>query len=112
MEIELPYQFQPREYQLPELSALDSGYLRIIQRWHRRCGKDKTDVNIIAKKHVERIGGYYYFFPTYKQGKKILWEGTDKDGFRFIHHFPKQLIESMDNTEMKIRFTNGSLFQI
>jgi phage terminase large subunit len=112
MEITLPYQYEPRPYQLPVLQALDSGYNRIIQRWHRRCGKDKTDINIIGKKHVERVGGYYYFFPTYKQGKKILWEGIDKDGFRFIHHFPKQLIESIDNTEMKIRFVNGSLFQI
>jgi phage terminase large subunit len=112
MEIILPFQFTPRDYQLPVLQALDSGYKRIIQVWHRRCGKDKTDINIIAKKHIERIGAYYYFFPTYKQGKKILWEGTDKDGFRFIHHFPSPLIESIDNTEMKIRFNNGSLFQI
>jgi phage terminase large subunit len=112
MEIVLPYQFQPRPYQLPVLNALDSGYKRIIQVWHRRCGKDKTDVNIVAKKQAERIGAYYYFFPTYKQGKKILWEGIDKDGFRFLDHFPKPLIESIDNTDMKIRFTNGSLFQV
>jgi phage terminase large subunit len=112
MEIVLPHQYTPRDYQLPVLEALDSGYKRIIQVWHRRSGKDKTDINIIAKKHVERVGAYYYFFPTYRQGKKILWEGIDKDGFRFLDHFPKPLIESIDNTDMKIRFRNGSLFQV
>lgn len=112
MEIILPHKFQPRDYQLPILQAIDSGYKRIIQVWHRRCGKDKTDINIVAKKHIERVGSYYYFFPTYRQGKKILWEGADKNGFRFLDHFPKQLIYSMDNTDMKIRFKNGSLFQI
>ena len=62
---------------------------------------------------TERIGNYYYFFPTYKQGRKILWDGKDKNGFPFIGHFPKELIAGKPNeVEMKIKYKNGSLFQI
>lgn len=61
---------------------------------------------------MERVGVYYYFFPTYKQGKKILWNGMDKEGFKFTAHFPTQLIKRIDNTEMLIEYKNGSIFQV
>lgn len=113
MEITLPYNYQPRTYQLPLLQALDSGIKRAVVIWHRRAGKDKTLVNLVAKKMLERVGTYYYFFPTYTQGKKILWQGMDRDGFRFIDHFPKALLASKPNdTELKIEYKNGSFFQI
>lgn len=113
MEIRLPHNFDPRPYQVPLLSAIDSGYKRLIQVWHRRSGKDKVDVNIVAKKMAERVGAYYYFLPTYKQGKKIVWDGRDKNGFPFLGHFPKELRAGKPNdTEMKLRYKNGSLFQV
>lgn len=112
-EITVPHNYQPRTYQLPLLQALDSGVKRAVVIWHRRAGKDKTLVNLVAKKMLERVGTYYYFFPTYTQGKKILWLGMDRDGFRFIDHFPKPLLASKPNdTELKIEYKNGSIFQI
>jgi len=112
MEISLPHKFDPRAYQIPVLRAIDNGFLRIIQVWHRRAGKEKTDVNIVAKKMMERVGAYYYFFPTYTEGKKILWDGRDKNGVAFLDHFPAELVESRNSTEMKIVFKNGSIFQV
>lgn len=61
---------------------------------------------------TERVGTYYYFFPTYKQGKKIIWKGMDKDGFKFTDHFPKEIRQRTDNTEMLIEYKNNSIFQI
>jgi len=62
---------------------------------------------------MQKVGVYYYLFPTYKQGRKVLWDGIDRDGFRFLDHFPKELIDGqVNNQEMKIRLKNGSLFQI
>lgn len=112
--ITLPHLFSPRPYQLPFLAAFDSGkYNRFIQLWHRRSGKDKLDLNIVAREMQEHVGIYYYFYPTYSQGKKALWEGIGKDGMRYIDHFPKELMEGKPNeTEMKIKYLNGSLFQI
>lgn len=113
MEIKLPHKFEPREYQLLILKAFDRGIKRIIQLWHRRSGKDKLDLNIVIREMVEIVGIYYYFFPTYAQGKKALWDGIGKDGIKYLDHFPKELLEGKPNdTEMKIRMKNGSLFQV
>lgn len=112
-EITIPHNFTPRHYQVPLLRALDQGCKRAVQVWHRRSGKEKTDLAAITvKKMLERVGSYYYVFPEFLQGRKVLWDGADKDGFRFINHFPASLISDKNDTEMKIRLKNGSLFQI
>lgn len=113
MEITVPHNYQPRGYQLPILEKIDDGIKRIVWVAHRRSGKDKTCVNIVAKKMLERIGAYYYVFPTYNQGRKILWDGIDRNGQRYLDHFPKEILDGKPNdTEMKLKFKNGSLFQI
>ena len=113
MNITLPHRFAPRGYQLLILSALDSGIKRAVCVWHRRAGKDKTGLNYMIKEMGKKVGVYYYFMPTYNQGRKIIWDGIDKSGMRFIEHFPKDLIVGKPNeSEMKIRFKTGSLFQI
>lgn len=115
MSIELPYKFIPRTYQLRLLQALDSGYKRAITIWHRRAGKDKTLFNIAIKKAFERVGTYYYFFPEFSQGRRVIWDGIDNDGFRFLDHIPKELVakpNGFNKTEMKITLINGSIIQI
>lgn len=112
-EISLPHKYIPREYQRPLWEAFDRGIKRIIQIWHRRSGKDKTDINIVAREMWENVGNYYYLFPTYSQGKKALWEGRGKDGVKYLDHFPAELRDGKPNdTEMKIKYKNGSLFQV
>lgn len=112
MKITIPYNYNPRDYQLNLAKQLDIGTKRIVAVWHRRAGKDKTLINLVAKKMFERVGAYYYFFPTYKQGKKILWNGIDRDGFKFMNHIPPEVRKRTDNGEMLIETVNGSLFQV
>lgn len=113
-DITLPYRYEPRAYQLPFLKSFDSGvFKRFILIWHRRSGKEKTVIQVFPREMIKNVGVYYYFFPTYAQGKKVLWEGIDKSGMRFLDHFPKELIDGKPNdTEMKIKFKNGSIFQV
>ena len=60
-----------------------------------------------------RIGTYYHLFPTYAQAKKAIWDGIDKDGFRVIEHFPRQLIAGKPNeSELQITLINGSIYQL
>lgn len=66
----------------------------------------------MAKKMMERVGYYAYFFPTYKQGKKVIWNGMDAQGFKFTDHIPHELRKRTDNTEMLIELVNGSIFQV
>lgn len=54
----------------------------------------------------------YFVYPTYSQGKKILWEGLDNDGFPLIDYLPKELIASKNSQEMSIKLINGSFFKI
>lgn len=110
--IEIPYKFEPRTYQLRLLEALDSGYNRAITVWHRRAGKDKTLFNLIVKKAMERVGVYYYFFPEFAQGRRVIWDGIDNDGFRFRDHIPKELLRQAHKTDMKWELVNGSIIQI
>lgn len=112
MQIQIPFNFTPRPYQLPLLRAMDNGIKRAVLIAHRRSGKDKTLINLTVKKMLERVGTYFYFFPTYAQGKKILWDGMDKTGFKFLDHIPVDIRKRTNNTDMLIELLNGSIFQI
>lgn len=111
--IRVPFDYRPRDYQLPMWKAMQGGKRRAVLVWHRRSGKDLTCVNFVAAEMVNRVGSYYYVFPTYNQGRKILWDGMDKEGRPFLRHFPEELRAGKPNeTEMKLWFRNGSLFQV
>ena len=119
IKLDIPFNFTPRKYQEALLSYMDTPQdkkkpfgKRAVCVWHRRAGKDKTLINLMCKKMMERVGSYYYFFPTYKQGKKILWNGIDRDGFKFTKHIPEELRKRTDNTEMLVELVNGSIFQV
>ena len=108
----LPHNFRPRNYQLPVLRALQDGIKRVIAVWHRRAGKEKTFINYSAHAAFQRVGTYYYVFPTYSQARKVLWDGIDKSGFPFMAHFPKEIVNRKNNSEMRLEFVNGSAFQL
>lgn len=113
IQIVLPSNYKCRDYQVAFWEAMKAGKKRAVLVWHRRAGKEKTCWNYLLTKAVQKIGIYYYFFPHFSQGRKILWDGVDKDGFRLLHHIPPALIDGTPNsTEMKIRLRNGSLIQI
>jgi hypothetical protein len=112
MRIQIPYKYEPREYQLPLFEAFDEGIKRGLICWHRRAGKDLTLLNVLLKGAIRRVGTYYYLFPTYAQGKKILWKGMTKEGRRFLDYIPKQLIKTKNETEMLIELVNGSFIQV
>ncbi len=75
-------------------------------------GKDKSFLNYLIPKMIERKGSYYYYFPTASMGRDILWDGMDREGFKFMDHFPKNLIKKKNESEMKIELINGSIFKI
>ena len=111
-DVEVPHRFSPRPYQLPALQALDSGVKRVIAIWHRRAGKEKTFLNYTVAAMLDRVGAYYYLFPTFTQAKRVLWDGRDREGFAFMDHFPNELVESRNSTELKVTLRNGSIFQL
>lgn len=110
--IQIPFNFTPRPYQLPVLQSLDGGATRAVAVWHRRSGKEKTFINYTARKCIDRVGTYFYAFPTYTQAKRAIWDGRDRDGFPFLGHFPPEIVKAKDSTELKLTLINGSIFQL
>ena len=57
VDITLPYNFSPRDYQIPQYEAMDNGILRVVKCWHRRAGKDLCDWNYLIKRASMEPGG-------------------------------------------------------
>lgn len=106
-------EFQPRDYQLPIIEALNSGVKRAVWVVHRRGGKDLTVFNWAIFQLLLNPGWTaYHILPTYSQAKKVIWDSSTIDGKRILDYIPKEVIESKNGHEMKIRLTNGSLYQL
>lgn len=110
--IQIPHRFQPRNYQLQFLQALDSGITRAVIVWHRRSGKDKVCFNYMVRKAMEKVGTYFYMLPTRVQAKQVIWDNIDNDGFKMLDHIPKEAVKSSNGTELKIELVNGSIIQL
>ena len=111
-EMLMPYHWRPYHYQMPLWSFLEDGGLRACAVHHRKAGKDLLVINYCATQMFKRVGLYWHIFPTYAQGKKAVWDGLTRDGRSFLSHFPEQHVVSRNNTEMKIEYDNGSIYQI
>lgn len=113
VDLTLPYKFEGRAYQKDFYKEMAAGKKRAVLVWHRRAGKEKTCWNFMIKEAAKKVGIYYYLFPHFAQGRKILWDGIDKTGFRLLDHIPKEFRQGEPNsTEMKVRLANGSLIQV
>jgi hypothetical protein len=114
--VQIPHLYTPRDYQLPfwlYMGAPGATRQRAALVWHRRAGKDKTAWNwMIYSAVTQRCGTYYFFTPTYSQGKKILWDGMDGDGLPFRAHVPDpEILVDKNEVEMqmKVRHVSGGI---
>lgn len=104
--------FVARPYQIDFLREMGSGCRRAVLVWHRRAGKDLVVWNWTIYEAYRKKGIYFYFFPTYAQGKKILWDGMDNNGRTFLNYIPYLDQCKLNETEMQITLPNGSIIQI
>lgn len=75
-------------------------------------GKDITAFNLTLRQALRKVGVYFYIFPTYSQGRKVIWDSITNDGKKFLDFIPKELVSATNSTEMKISLTNGSIIQL
>ena len=97
---------------MPLLKALDSGTTRAVCVWHRRSGKDTVLWNYLIRRAFETKGVYYYFLPEGTQAKKIIWDGINNNGFKFLDYCPDAIVKNKNGVEMKIELVNGSIIQL
>jgi len=113
-DIVLPHNWEARLHQQNFMKYMWEGGKRALLVWHRRAGKDNAALNFTAVETQRKIANYWHMFPEQKQGRKAIWEGVDPHtGIKFIDQaFPKELRASKNDTDMLIRFKNGSTWQI
>ena len=72
-------------------------------------GKDIACLSMCVRECL-RYPGFlaFYMLPTTTQAKRVIWNGVTNDGQRFLSLFPPEFVESMNASEMRITFTNGS----
>lgn len=105
--------FKPRSYQYPICEALEQkGYKKLLCILPRRAGKDIVAWNLMIRAAIRKVGVYMYCLPTFRQAKLVIWDSITNDGRRFLDFIPKELIESTNSQEMKIKLINGSIIQL
>ena len=112
MPIEIPYNFDYRDYQKWIVSFVRNGGKRWVLRWHRRAWKDQTMFNIANEQAIFELWGYAYIFPTYNQWRKVIWDSIDKSGKKFRDFIPPEAFAWENGTELKFNYRNGSFIQI
>lgn len=113
MEIEMPANWDCREYQIPIWNYFQNGGRRGVAVWHRRAGKDSMALNFTASEAVEVTGTYWHLLPKQNQARKVVWNGIDGLGRRIINQvYPNEIVKSMRSDEMSIELITGSFWQL
>lgn len=114
MNIILPNNWRPRDYQKPLWSYLAKGGQRAVISWHRRSGKDAVMLHHCACAAHERVGNIWYLMPEYGQCRKAMWQAINPHTgkLRLDEAFPHELRETTNQQEMYIKLKNGSMFQL
>ena len=113
MQVNLPYDFQFRDYQIDPWNAFVVDHMkRGVMVVPRRNGKDLLCWNILIAKAMEKVGLYYYMAPYYNQVRQIIWEGFTGSGRRFLDYIPPALISNKTKLDMRIDPVNGSQIKL
>jgi phage terminase large subunit len=112
--IDLPYQWEARDYQQSLWRHMHAGGKRAIAVWPRRHGKDDVALHYAACAAHERVGVYWHLLPQQNQARKAIWDAVNPHtGRRRIDDaFPKALRETTREQDMMIRFRVGSTWQV
>lgn len=113
-EVTLPNGWKARDYQIPLWKYLREGGKRAICCWHRRAGKDDVLLHATAIAAMERPANYWHMLPEYAQCRRAIWDAVDGNTGkrRIFQAFPPEIIAGTVDDEMKIRFVNGSTWQL
>lgn len=80
----------------------------------RKWGKTETITYALWRWALLNPGqSCYYICPELKQAKEIIWKSRDRKGKLRLQEFGSpEFIESIDNTELRITFKNGSFIKV
>lgn len=101
------------QHQMPVWAAMQNGAKRALLLWHRRAGKDSFSINFLATRAMQTPGVYWHMLPSAVQGRKVIWNGVDRQGRNVIDQaIPKEIRRKKRDDEMFIELINGSVIQV
>lgn len=104
--------FQLRWYQKEVFDTIDDGtHKRVLYIAPRRAGKDVLGWNMAIRQCLKKTCLVFYVLPTYSQARRAIFDAICIDGTRFLDFLPMELVHSINQAEMKVRFHNGSILQ-
>jgi hypothetical protein len=102
--------FNPYPYQREDLEVLGRGVRRVVWVWHRRAGKDITSfLGWMVPEALRVTATYFYVFPTYAQGKKIIWDGIDSSGVPVLDYLGGMLGMTAQQARKVIQYNETEL---
>lgn len=112
--VNLPNQWQPREYQGALWRYMHGGGKRAIAIWHRRSGKDDIAMHYTACAAHERTGVYWHLLPQHNQARKAIWDAVNPHTGkkRIDEAFPAVIRETTREQDMMIKLRCGSTWQV
>lgn len=102
----------PQAFEWPAGHAIPVSVKRAVLVWHRRAGKDLCAISLLTMMAMEEVGNWMYMSPEISQTRKIIWNGIDKEGIKFIDRVPASLITRKLDQDMFIELINGSTLQL
>lgn len=82
----------------------------------RRSGKEYESWNFVIQGAAEEPGLYMMVYPTNVRARAVLWDGAillpDGRSIKFLDMIPRRLILTVNNQEMKIKLSNGSVIWV
>jgi hypothetical protein len=114
LHLRLPLTWEPRPYQTKLWAYLVDGGARADVVAHRRWGKDEVALHWAAAAASSKVGSYWHLLPEASQGRKAIWEAINPHtGKRRIEEaFPMEMRSERHNTDMRLKLTNGSTWQV
>lgn len=112
--VELPAGgWEPRRHQRKLWRYLQNGGRRAAVAWPRRAGKDDVILRQTSIAVMTKAATYWHMLPKSNQVRKAIWDAVNPhSGKRRIDEaFPAEIIEDRRETDMFIRFKNGSTWQ-
>lgn len=112
--IRLPNSWNPRPHQMALWTYLEGSGKRAVEIAHRRFGKDDVALHWTACSAHEKIGNYWHMLPMANQARKAIWDAVNPHTSvrRIDEAFPLELRETTRESDMFIRFKNGSSWQV
>jgi hypothetical protein len=106
--------WQPRPHQKALWRYLMRGGKRAVAVWHRRAGKDEVCLHATAVAMMERPANYWHCLPAFSHARKAVWDAVNPHtGKRRIDEaFPHEMRANTRDTDMQIRFHNGSTWTV